>query len=165
MKITLEKSIFMFFLPNFDTLKKKKKKIFFFFFFYTDPNFQRILHLLSLTPSIPTFSKIWALIKSGRFNITHFNLHSSWGRKAHKAFVFALSFQLSYIFNSIFFLLKSFNDLCKVPLMSPKWTFPHSITLLFSIFQQFPSPMFQHILWLKRKNSLSDFRGLKLILV
>ena len=73
-EISLEKSIFMYFLVQFwyfeicFSERKLLRK------FFTDSNPQSIFNFLSfLTPSIQGFSKIWALVKSGSFAMTHFS--------------------------------------------------------------------------------------------
>ena len=120
-----------------------------FFFFFADSNSQSVQLFLSfLTPSILAFSKIWELVKSGCFTITHLSWCSFWENNFFKPF------SLLWVLNLVIFLtvFLLFDDLCKGPLISLKWTFPHLITL-FSVFVWcFPLPIFQHILWIKRKN-------------
>ena len=93
----------------------------------TGPNSQSILQILSFsTPSTP--EKIWELAESG-FAITRFSLCSSRGNKFLKPFqnIFSTAF-----FN-IWWYLQSFFDISKVDIF-------HSITFLFSVFQQLLDP-------------------------
>ena len=114
-KITIEKSIFMYFMAQFWYFK-----IFAFVKrgclgdFFADPISISILHFLSfLMPSIPGFSKIWVLVKSICFSITYFNVCSPWGCKFLK--IFPLLWVLNFVIFSIpfyiiqCFLLNSFN--------------------------------------------------------
>ena len=81
-KITLEKSIVMYFLVNFDALT-----YLLLWYIFTDHNSYSILYLLSfLVASIPAFSTIWDQVKSDCFSITRFGLCSYWGRKLLKPF-------------------------------------------------------------------------------
>ena len=141
-KIILEYSIFLNLLTQFDVLKylllwvEVGVEIFF-----TDSTSQRILHLLSfLTPFFPAFLKIWVLVKSDCFTITLLNFLFILRKQVQKAFFFAWSSQLTYIFNSL--LYRS--------MISPKFLWYHqsgyyltqySITWLFSIFQQLLDPL------------------------
>ena len=116
--------------------------------FFTNPNLQSILYCFSfLTLSIPTCSKIWALVKSDCFSHIRFSLFSSWWSKYLKSFS-SLHFLNFVTFSTAFFL--SFNDLFKASLISSMWTFSLSLTLLFCILKQlldtFPFPIFQYIL-------------------
>ena len=104
-----------------------------------------------LTPSIPAFSKIWDLLKNC-FAITCFTLRSSLRSKCFLCLKFStwLYFQQPSI---------SFDDLNKAPLISSKWTFLNSVTLLFSVFQHLLDlslyPCFNTYYGQKEKKSLS----------
>ena len=121
-------------------------------FFSQDPNSQSILHLLSyLTPSIPAFSKIWMLVKSSCFAITHFSLHSSQRSKFLKHFLVLWVLKLvifSIAFSIIQWFLQSSFDISKVNIPSFDNFFCFS-----AVVRSFPLSMFKYILWTKRKNS------------
>ena len=119
--------------------------------FFTDTNSQSILHFLFfLTSSIPAFLKSESLVKSNHFALTCFSLCSSKESKFLKNFFF-LRENWSYFQQSPL----SLDDHCK-SLISQKWTFSHSITLLFSVLavvRSFPLLIFQCILWTERKKN------------
>ena len=106
MKITVKKSIFMYFLAQFWCFKifgpmrgvSRGDSL-------QIPNLQSIVYVLSfLTPSIPSFSKIWALVKSGCFTIICFSLCSSWGSKFLKLSLLLWVLNL-VIFSTDFFIV------------------------------------------------------------
>ena len=127
-KFSLEKLIIMFFLAQFSCLKifaMVREDCLGVFVFFT--NSQNILYLLSLISSIPAFSKIWALVKSGCLAKDCHSLSSSRRSK------FWTDFPLLQVPKLYFWQPLLFDDLCKAPLISLKWTFLHSITILFSV--------------------------------
>ena len=81
------------------------------------------------------------LVKSGHFIITHISLHSFRGSK------FLKPFTLFWVLN-LYFQQPSllFDDLCKAPLASSKWTFHHLLILLFFIFSSCLIHSFTHVL-------------------
>ena len=144
--------------PNFNTLKYSKwlPRIFF-----TDPYSQNILHLLSfLTPLIPIFWKIWALVKTGCFTITRFSLRSSQGDKFLKLSPW-LRFLNIVIFSTAFFIiqwsLQSKFDISKVDIPS---------LTLFSVFQQLLDPsLYQYFNIYYRQKEKNCYRILPFICI
>ena len=132
-KITLEKPIVMYFLAQFWCFKIfTLVRAGYLGEHFKDPNSQRFLYLFSfLTASVPSFQKIWVPVKSDCFAIIHFMFILK--EQVIKTYSFVFSFQKPSLL---------FHFLCKAPFIVLKRTFPHSITLLFSIFLQLLDPSF-----------------------
>ena len=72
-KITLKKSIFMYFMTlfwHFDIFALVREVAWGIFYRSSSQN---IIHILFLTRSIPALSNIWAMVKSSYFAISHFS--------------------------------------------------------------------------------------------
>ena len=146
MKIIWEKLIFMYLLTQFWHFK-----IFALVRwgclepFFTDPNSQSIQCLLSFL-TLNSRSECWSKVVALQllpFVYIHLEKASFW--------CFFFCFELSalwYIHQPSW----SIADICK----SWKWIFPHSITLLFSIFQPLLTFNYQRLLRTKRKNSFYE---------
>ena len=103
-KMTLEKSIFTYFLAKcwcykiFALIRAGCS--------FTDPNSQSIHQIFSfLTPSIPVFSKIRSQVKCGCFDINWFSLRLSQGNKLLNPFPLLWLLNL-VIFSTAFFICK-----------------------------------------------------------
>ena len=130
-KINLEKSIFMYFLAQFCRFKifsLVRRGCLKDFYRYCFTKYSTLFILLD-SPNSRLF--IWAQVKRSSFAITHFRLSSSCGSKFFKR-IPCIEFSTSLYFQRPSL---SFDDLCKIPLISLKWIFPHSVSLSFSIFQ------------------------------
>ena len=128
-------------------------------FCFTYPNSQSILHLLSLIPSIPAFSRIWVLIKRDCFHITCFSLHLSQGSKLLKCFFWGFNFSTLLYFQQTSVIVAEFLWYLKddIPSLNNITIFCFS-----AILTSFSLLIFQHILWTKWKQLRLDFRALEL---